>query len=63
MLFAEPLLPQAESLLNDWRLNVTRRDWREEDLHITFGGGLGEWRMEPPEQLIAAVDQALYQAR
>lgn len=63
VLFAEHLLAKAESLLNDWRLNVTRRDWREEGLHVTFSGGLGEWRMASPEQLIAAVDQALYQAK
>lgn len=63
VLFAEPLLARAESLLNDWRLNVTRRDWREEGLHVTFSGGLGEWHMESSEQLIAAVDQALYKAK
>lgn len=63
VLFDESLMAQAESLLNDWRLNVIRREWREENLHVTFSGGLGEWRMESSEQLIAAVDQALYQAK
>ena len=63
VLFAEPLLAQAESCLLYTSDNVTRRDWREEGLHVTFSGGLGEWRMGPPEPLIAAVDEALYKAK
>jgi len=30
---------------------------------VTFSAGLGEWQMEPLEQLVNSVDEALYQAK
>ena len=40
-----------------------QRSWREEGLTVTFSAGLGEWNMEPLEQLVVRVDEALYKAK
>jgi hypothetical protein len=33
-----------------WRTAVEKRVWREENLRVTFSGGLGEWHFEPWQQ-------------
>ncbi|MBP4068787.1 diguanylate cyclase [Aeromonas sp. MaB10011B] len=66
----------ALTLLEQWRTQVARRPWREPGLVVTFSAGLGLqrwrqesadglglWRQESAEQLLARVDQALYQAK
>lgn len=63
VLFPETQMHAAETLLENWRLNVAQRSWREEGLSVTFSGGVGDWHMEPLEQLIVAVDEALYKAK
>ena len=50
-------------LLESWRARVALRSWREEGLTVTFSAGLGEWNMEPLEQLVVRVDEALYKAK
>lgn len=30
---------------------------------VTFSAGTGEWNMEPLEQLVVSVDEALYKAK
>lgn len=42
---------------------MAQRSWREEGLTVTFSAGLGEWNMEPLEQLVVSVDEALYKAK
>lgn len=56
-------MANAHPLLEQWRINVANRDWREEGLNVTFSAGLGEWQMEPLEQLVNSVDEALYRAK
>lgn len=53
----------AHQLLEQWRVNVANRTWREDGLHVTFSAGLGEWNMESLEQLVIRVDEALYKAK
>lgn len=54
---------RALTLLEQWRTQVAQRSWREPELVVTFSAGLGLWRQESAEQLLARVDQALYQAK
>lgn len=54
---------RARTLLEQWRTQVAQRSWREPELVVTFSAGLGLWRQESAEQLLARVDQALYQAK
>jgi diguanylate cyclase (GGDEF) domain len=63
VVFADRALKEAMQLLDTWREKVAHRTWREENLHVTFSGGLGEWKMESLEQLVISVDEALYQAK
>ena len=42
---------------------MAQRPWREPELVVTFSAGLGLWRQESAKQLLARVDQALYQAK
>lgn len=63
VLFAEHSPEKALELLESWRENVAQRTWREENMSVTFSGGVGEWKMEPLDQLVKAVDEALYKAK
>ncbi|MFM4708783.1 diguanylate cyclase domain-containing protein [Aeromonas caviae] len=54
---------RARRLIEQWRTQVAQRPWREPELVVTFSAGLGLWRQESAEQLLARVDQALYQAK
>ena len=53
----------SRQLLEAWRSAVEQREWREDNLHVTFSAGLGEWQFEPLEQFVGRVDAALYQAK
>ncbi|MDX6019694.1 diguanylate cyclase [Scandinavium sp. V105_16] len=63
VVFTEDSLPGAIDLLEEWREKVAQRSWREEGLRVTFSGGFSEWSMEPLDQLISTVDEALYKAK
>ena len=63
VIFAAEHIDNAMMLLENWRANVAQRSWREEGLTVTFSAGLGEWNMEPLEQLVVSVDEALYKAK
>ncbi|WP_368544891.1 sensor domain-containing diguanylate cyclase [Enterobacter soli] len=63
VVFPAELFDSALELLERWRLAVEQRTWREENLHVTFSAGLGEWHFEPLEQFVASVDAALYTAK
>ncbi|MBB1201964.1 sensor domain-containing diguanylate cyclase [Enterobacteriaceae bacterium 89] len=63
VVFAERTLEDALALLEKWREKVAHRTWREDNMHVTFSGGLGEWNLEPLDQLVIAVDEALYKAK
>ena len=63
MIFTGEHIANAPAILESWRLNIAQRTWREEGLMVTFSAGLGEWNMEPLEQLVVSVDEALYKAK
>lgn len=63
VIFRAELFGLSHELLDTWRLTVEKRTWREENLHVTFSAGLGEWHFEPLEQFIGTVDGALYTAK
>uniref|UniRef100_A0ABZ3B4L8 diguanylate cyclase n=1 Tax=Kosakonia calanthes TaxID=3139408 RepID=A0ABZ3B4L8_9ENTR len=63
VIFPQPHSDDALALLEQWRMKVESRTWREEGLAVTFSAGLGEWHMEPLNQLVASVDEALYRAK
>lgn len=63
VIFPEEHIAGARQILEQWRMNVANRDWREEGMTVTFSAGLGEWQMESLEQLVNSVDEALYQAK
>lgn len=63
VVFTEDSLPGAIDLMEEWRQKVAQRSWREQGLHVTFSGGFSEWSMEPLDQLINTVDEALYKAK
>lgn len=63
MIFSDEHIDNALRLLESWRASVAQRSWREEGLTVTFSAGLGEWNMEPTEQLVVRVDEALYKAK
>lgn len=63
VIFPEEHIANAHQILEQWRINVASREWREEGMTVTFSAGLGEWQMEPLEQLVNSVDEALYQAK
>lgn len=63
VVFTEETLTAALELLEEWREKVALRTWREEGLRVTFSGGVGEWNMEPLDQLVSSVDNALYTAK
>ena len=57
------MVEEAQALLEQWRMNVASRTWREEGLSVTFSAGVGEWHMETLEHLVSSVDEALYKAK
>ncbi|HDR2755916.1 sensor domain-containing diguanylate cyclase [Enterobacter sp. RHBSTW-00175] len=63
VIFRSELFALSHELLDTWRIAVEKRAWREENLHVTFSAGLGEWHFEPLEQFIGTVDGALYKAK
>ena len=63
VIFQAEQIAAAFSLLDAWRTAVARRVWREDNLHVTFSAGLGEWHFEPLEQFVGSVDNALYSAK
>ena len=63
VIFQAEQMSSALSLLEAWRTAVEKRVWREENLRVTFSGGLGEWHFEPLEQFVGSVDNALYSAK
>ena len=63
VIFSDEHIDNALMLLESWRASVAQRSWREEGLTVTFSAGLGEWNMEPLEQLVVRVDEALYKAK
>ncbi|MCM7772869.1 sensor domain-containing diguanylate cyclase [Enterobacter asburiae] len=63
VIFQAEQMTSALSLLEAWRTAVEKRVWREENLRVTFSGGLGEWHFEPLDQFVGSVDNALYSAK
>lgn len=55
---------KSEHHLEQWRLTVSQRQWREENLQSTFSCGLAAWQVgETPEMIVEKVDKLLYTAK
>lgn len=63
VIFTAENVAESAALLELWRINVANRTWREDNLHVTFSAGLGEWHMETLDHLVSSVDEALYRAK
>ncbi|WP_263070886.1 sensor domain-containing diguanylate cyclase [Enterobacter huaxiensis] len=63
VIFPDGQIDSALQLLEAWRSAVESRIWREDNLHVTFSAGLGEWHFEPLEKFVGSVDGALYKAK
>ena len=63
IIFSEIPERQAWQLLEQCRLGVRRREWREDISAVTFSAGLGCWNGEEAQTLIAQVDARLYRAK
>lgn len=53
----------AAEMLNRLRETLAERKWRENDLRVTFSGGLKMWQDEAITDFLASVDSCLYQAK
>ncbi|MGB7801602.1 sensor domain-containing diguanylate cyclase [Buttiauxella sp.] len=50
--------------LEQWRLTVQQRKWREDNLHVSFSCGLATWLVgETAEQILEKADKLLYIAK
>lgn len=50
--------------LDQWRLKVNERKWREEQLYTSFSCGLATWQVgETPEEILEKADKLLYTAK
>lgn len=63
VLFNTNDLTTITTVLNNWRISIEQRNWREEQLKVTFSAGLGQWRNGTKDELIDRVDSALYEAK
>ena len=62
-LFEQNTLAEAELLIEQWRCGVSELKWREKGMRVTFSAGIGTNNGRSPEELIALVDNAMYQAK
>lgn len=62
-LFEHCTLAEAEWLMTKWRQGVGELKWRDEEMKVTFSGGIAAAEGRSPEALIERIDQALYQAK
>lgn len=63
VLFEHCTLEEAEWLMTHWRQGVSELKWRDEEMKVTFSGGIAAAEGRSPEALIERIDQALYQAK
>jgi len=49
--------------MEQWRCGVSELKWREKGMKVTFSAGIGTNNGRSPEELIALVDNAMYQAK
>lgn len=63
VIFEQGTLEDAEWQVERWRLGVSELKWQEENLSVTFSGGIGADEGRGVDQLLEAVDQALYRAK
>lgn len=62
-LFEHGTLAEAEVLMEQWRCRVSELKWREKGMLVTFSAGIGSSNGRTPEELLAMVDNAMYQAK
>ncbi|MNE46442.1 diguanylate cyclase [compost metagenome] len=49
--------------MEQWRCRVSELKWREKGMLVTFSAGIGSSNGRTPEELLAMVDNAMYQAK
>ncbi|RPH30220.1 sensor domain-containing diguanylate cyclase [Buttiauxella warmboldiae] len=55
---------ECHDILEEWRLKICERKWREEGLHASFSCGLVAWKAEDTaEELLENADKLLYVAK
>lgn len=62
-IFEQGELAQARHLMERWRRAMSKQNWREPGLGVTFSGGLAEALDAPPAEVLARADAALYRAK
>ncbi|KUE78814.1 diguanylate cyclase [Aeromonas schubertii] len=62
-IFEQSEFAKAEQAMERWRLALSRLEWREPGLSVTFSGGIAEAQGAAPAQLLERADEALYRAK
>ncbi|MBM0489898.1 diguanylate cyclase [Aeromonas jandaei] len=62
-IFEQGELTHVQQLMEQWRLAMSKQNWREPGLTVTFSGGLAEALDASPAQVLAQADAALYRAK
>lgn len=63
VLFHDMGLQKAQDYLNHWRETCLKRRFREEELHVSFSGGVGMKESQSIDDIMAHVDSLLYEAK
>lgn len=63
VLFLDFNSKECLSILNDWREQVSQKQWREKELQLTFSAGIALWQNDSLDSLMNRADQALYEAK
>lgn len=63
VLFKGMAKAEARTLLDDWRINVATREFREMPSGVTFSAGLCDMSASTVTDVITAADKLLYQAK
>ncbi|MFR9720981.1 diguanylate cyclase [Aeromonas diversa] len=62
-IFEQSEFAKAEQAMERWRLALSKLEWREPGLSVTFSGGIAEAQGAAPAQLLERADEALYRAK
>lgn len=64
VIFTESNWDEAYAMLEAWRRIVSLREWREEELSVSFSGGFAAWQPgTSAEALFRHTDSLLYHAK
>jgi diguanylate cyclase (GGDEF)-like protein len=63
VLFLDVNSAECMDILNNWRILVSQKQWREKELKLTFSAGIAHWQGDSLNALMNRADQALYEAK